>query len=326
MDDRQFPSWLRRPTMMAANSMYLLAVAGSSLGGVALVALAEFFTGGPLTRDAALAQSVVLELLFFLLPTVVYAARHRGVHLALRLNPPPLPLMVLGALAGALMALLGQALGTWWVLLIEALGGRPISNDWLVPGDVDHLIRMAAPIAIVPGVCEEVLFRGTILGAWERGGSRRAIVASALLFAAMHPLSGLPVYVLAGLMLGYVAVASGSLYVSMAMHATYNLTALGVALYADRMMRAMDPAAAAAPVDASSYVVLAIGGLVLAALFFGAMLPFIERMRQRRLAAPPPDSTREGMDWPEYIVLAVGIASAALMYALELYQMFGPAV
>jgi sodium transport system permease protein len=88
--------------------------------------------------------------------------------------------------------------------------------------------QVALLAALLPAVCEELAFRGHILTGLHRGGHKwRAIVISALLFGFTHGvLQQTLAAALLGVVLGYLAVQSGSILPSMVFHAAYNLLAL----------------------------------------------------------------------------------------------------
>ena len=82
-------------------------------------------------------------------------------------------------------------------------------------------------LAVVPAICEEVAFRGYILSGLLRGNTTRsAIVLSALLFGFMHVLLSLFQQffnaALLGVVLGYLAVRSGSLLPGIVFHLLHN--------------------------------------------------------------------------------------------------------
>lgn len=87
------------------------------------------------------------------------------------------------------------------------------------------LIQMLKSALIAP-VCEELFFRGYLLGALDRFGRRRAALASALCFALAHGVSvgGLAVHTLLGLLLALIVLRAHSLYAAMLVHGCYNLT------------------------------------------------------------------------------------------------------
>lgn len=79
-------------------------------------------------------------------------------------------------------------------------------------------------IAVVPALIEETVIRGIILQPLRKYGDKYAIIASALLFAVMHGnMVQIPYTVIGGLLLGYLAVITGSLWPSIVMHFINNL-------------------------------------------------------------------------------------------------------
>jgi sodium transport system permease protein len=79
-------------------------------------------------------------------------------------------------------------------------------------------------LAVSPGVCEELVFRGAFLGLLRRVMSvRAAVVLSSVLFALIHlsVFRLLPTFLL-GLLLSALTLASGSLLPAILMHAVYN--------------------------------------------------------------------------------------------------------
>ena len=83
-------------------------------------------------------------------------------------------------------------------------------------------------IAVVPAVCEELAFRGFILSGFRHlGHKRRAILYSALLFGVAHGiLQQSLIASLVGMVLGYVAVQSGSIVPCMVFHLCHNALAI----------------------------------------------------------------------------------------------------
>jgi len=92
-----------------------------------------------------------------------------------------------------------------------------------------HFEAIALPllfclIAVLPPLCEELLCRGFFLSAMlPRRGEAAAIALSALLFALLHmEVYRLPGTFLAGVMLGYVGVRTGSVLAAILFHMVYN--------------------------------------------------------------------------------------------------------
>ena len=79
-------------------------------------------------------------------------------------------------------------------------------------------------VAAVPAVCEELAFRGFILsGCRNLGNNRRAIIVSAIFFGVTHGFLQQSINAcLLGLVLGYLAVKSGSLLPGVVFHFLHN--------------------------------------------------------------------------------------------------------
>lgn len=82
-------------------------------------------------------------------------------------------------------------------------------------------------IVILPGICEESLFRGAVQGTLERLGTRRAIIITALLFGFYHlnPWVFLPAAFI-GAVYGYIVVKTGSIIPAMTAHMINNAAAI----------------------------------------------------------------------------------------------------
>jgi ABC-2 type transport system permease protein/sodium transport system permease protein len=98
-------------------------------------------------------------------------------------------------------------------------------------------------LGIIPGVCEEVFFRGFLFGGLrEYVSGKGTILATAILFGLFHlvlaggaaPERLLPSTIM-GLILGWVRWKSGSLIPGILLHATHNSLLLGIAKNRDEL-------------------------------------------------------------------------------------------
>ena len=91
-----------------------------------------------------------------------------------------------------------------------------------------HLVWIFFALALTPAICEELLFRGFILGRFlETGQPGQSLMMSSLLFGIFHRnLSTLLPTTLAGIMLAFAVWRTGSLYYSIVMHAVINTWAI----------------------------------------------------------------------------------------------------
>ncbi len=78
-------------------------------------------------------------------------------------------------------------------------------------------------IVIIPAVCEELFFRGVVLAEYRSLGEGNAIILSAVCFAMLHfSVSGFPIYLFIGLLLGVVTAVSRSVLPAMFLHLLSN--------------------------------------------------------------------------------------------------------
>ncbi len=132
--------------------------------------------------------------------------------------------------AAALLALFVRPLGLSLAEGIQYL--YPVSSEMESQlGEMGHLLKSAPNawlpfllIAILPAFCEEIAFRGFVLSGLRRVGHKWwAIGLSSVAFGLVHPILQQQIAAAAvGMVLGYLAVQTGSLLVCMVFHAMYN--------------------------------------------------------------------------------------------------------
>lgn len=323
----------RRPSLKLGAGLYLWAVA--SLIGFSLFTprLAAWLMGlfpGMGQQALSLAATAIYYLPCVLLPACL-TARYAGSPEAARLGGmrPLSMLAVVGlALAGLLLV---QYLSVLWLMLLEALRIPYTSAALALPQNTQETMLMVLSIGVLPGVCEELLFRGAMLGAFERLGTKKAIWMTAILFTLWHgSLAGVPAELLTGLLLGYVAFAFDSVYAAITYHTVYNTALVLVNVYA-----------AAAPVTAEEEALLAastfeaVGGWpgVLALAFYTALLIWAmrgflrvaeHRRRMRGIRAVP--AGRETLPGAAKLALAVAVLIMAGIYALDIVALLSGGV
>lgn len=86
--------------------------------------------------------------------------------------------------------------------------------------------------AVIPAVCEEIVFRGVIMSSFETCGIDVAVIGTSVLFAAAHmSLEKLPVYLFSSIILCFVTYVSRSLLSAIVLHTVYNISALTLNSY-----------------------------------------------------------------------------------------------
>jgi membrane protease YdiL (CAAX protease family) len=260
------------------------------------------------------------QLAVFLLPALA-ATAGSNLRLApyLRLRRARPGLVVLGALAGAagyvtsgaVMAIAQRLLPRGWVETfdIARLFEAPTWERWALAG----LAALAAP------VCEELTFRGyvqTTLALRRRPGA--AIAAGALLFATIHldPVR-FPALLVLGGVFGWLTWRAGSIWPSVAAHATNN----GIA--AALLLATGPPDRGDVPTVSQLAGTLALGAVALAL--------FLARYRAATPSPPPAsealslaDPSSPSIAWsPRRVPTALAVAALAAVASLLLIGLAG---
>ena len=168
---------------------------------------------------SAVALSTAGTLLCFLLPALaglfLLDGDQRGL-IALRALSAQhvLCLAAAGALFVGPAALLAELPGA-----ALRLCGAETAQAAAVTPDSALFLPMLLQSALLAPICEELFFRGYLMGAFAKAGRGRAIAAAALLFAAAHGVDAafLPRFLL-GCLLGGMARRTGSILAPMLMH------------------------------------------------------------------------------------------------------------
>lgn len=210
---------------------------------------------GPPGRRAVL-WAIVLLFAYLVLAPPLQAALGPGGHAAAQVGLLLLPALALprlvgvplsrafplrrptpGALAATLLVAAGAALVSLNLLALQQLLlPVPEALPWglrrTLPGlERGGLLPLLLAAALLPGLCEESLFRGALLGAFRsHWGPGRALLLAALLFAAMHfsVYRFLPAFG-AGLAFGALALAVRNLPLACLCHALHNGLVLSAA-------------------------------------------------------------------------------------------------
>lgn len=214
--------FIRRPTIFAANAFYWAMAALFALMQTGLAPLYWFLTGlwNINANGYMAAVHVLMNLGCMLLPVGVYILSRPDERESLRLRGAGAMQLALSAVTAGAGFLAANLLTTVWMLFLESIGLNASEASVAFSGNMALDLLL---VAAMPAVCEELLFRGVIMGAYERRGTWKAIWISALLFAGLHgSVTGFPAQLLLGVVLGYAAASTGSLVCSMAIHGVYN--------------------------------------------------------------------------------------------------------
>ena len=318
-------NWVRRPNLLAGTGMYLLAIIGVFVSGIVLALLYQLIPGiSP--QWQLLISTVLIEFGIIGLIPYVHMRRHPGVEKSYRFNRPSVATLLLVAVLAVVVTLCSYALTALWSVFIESLGGTLLPDDMPVPTNAGELVFLFVLIALIPAVCEEFLFRGALLSAWERRGKARALVVSSLLFALMHgSIIALPAHIMAGFALGAVVLISDSIYSGMLFHFIYN----GFMVWNSyRAAQVEMPSDSGVPIDMLNALGGAQGLALLIqelALLLGVCALLLWGLKKANAKKERPAlkmRDRSPLGWREVLVLMAAAISVIALYALDLLTIF----
>jgi len=182
---------------------------------------------------------IITEYLIILFPVVYYLNR-RGYNLKefLRLNRLTLKqikYIVLIVIFSYPIAVFLNYIG----ILFLSRFGRIMPNPIPIPSNIKEYLLSFIVIALTPGICEEVMFRGMIMRTYEVYGRKKAIILSAVLFGLFHfNLQNLLGPIFLGLMFGVLVSKTKSLLSSIVGHIVNNTVALTIGFLSNDIQKA----------------------------------------------------------------------------------------
>lgn len=314
----------RKPSVFAASFLFLLAGMGKLVGEY--VAWPFVFLAGRLFGGVdAGAQSQLTQFLYYILfvalPVMLYARRDPGIASHLRIEPLKGRVAALSVLTAAVAVLFINCVSQLWFILVQCMGSTIPASGVAVPTTVRGLASAVILSAVLPGICEELLFRGLMLSAWEERGSLRAVTTVSLLFTLLHGnLLGIPSEFICGVLLACIVISSGSLFAGMVFHTVFNSTLLIASYWA----RTVETGAEAAYTGALSLLPFLLG-----ALLFGSILMFLMRrfralrLRDGRKTFGVPPCPERPVRMSELIVQISGVIVASVWYVIDLFRISG---
>ena len=196
----------------------------------AICILLLLFVGSPLQTVSLKIGLAATLLLLILLPAVLFTLWKKvPVAEGLRLRPVSPAVLLLSLLYG----IGGLSIGVAIALGLEKMG-VPAMNLGLGAemNSTGAFLMMLLVGAVLPGICEETLFRGVIQGVLERRGKWLAVIVTAVLFGLFHmdPIRVVAASVL-GLLFGWLTIRTGSLIPAMTGHFANNATSFSVSYF-----------------------------------------------------------------------------------------------
>lgn len=220
--------------------------------------LAFLIVGGFAQKKELYTGILITEYLIILLPNILFL-KIRGYSLknVLKLNPITMKQGLFTVLTMVFAYPMAVFLNYVMMLLLNSVSdnlptGVPIPSSW-----PEYWLALFV-IAITPGICEEVMFRGTMQSAYGRLGEKKALILSSLLFGLFHfNLMNFMGPAFLGLILGVIMIKTKSLYATILGHALNNGIALSIGFAASGMMERLEEVASGTPQLPSGFEAIA---------------------------------------------------------------------
>lgn len=201
--------------------------------------LARF--GDQIQEKYLLISLLFSQLVFVIAPPVLYTIWHNyNVSRTFQLTPIPFKIVWLTIVTtGAASVLIGILAIFQQKILPHSQNYREFWEQVLQQFQQTPFILTFALVAILPGICEELFFRGFLLqGIRKKFSDRFSIVLVGVLFGLLHfdPYRFFPVTLL-GIFFGYIVVKTGSIFPGMIAHMTNNTLVLLLLVYATQKVQ-----------------------------------------------------------------------------------------
>jgi sodium transport system permease protein len=207
---------------------------------------------GPLLQELHLLIGLVItELAFIVAPPLLYTIRYKY-HLSQTFQIAPIPFKTVWltvVTTAAAFVLIGVV-----AMFQEQIFPRPQNYQELWEQVLKQfhqipLILTFALVAMLPGICEELFFRGFLLhGIRKKLADRDSILLVGILFGVFHldPYRFCPVTLL-GILFGYMVTKTGSIFTGMIAHITNNTIAILISYAAQTFQKRNLPLALSSP-------------------------------------------------------------------------------
>jgi len=166
---------------------------------------------------------VIIQIAFVFVPTFIYIVWYKpNLIKTFKINKISFKNIILSILIMLFAMPIAGMLNAIIILILNFFG---IVNQPLVfeTNTINQLYINIFVVALIPAIFEEIAFRGVIFKAYEKLGTKKAIVISAFLFALMHiNIQSLVGTFILGLVLAYLVYKTNSIFSSMIGHFTNN--------------------------------------------------------------------------------------------------------
>lgn len=142
-------------------------------------------------------------------------------------KPVSVPLMLSAVFFGFLICLAGNYITNLFTSAMDSIGITLTAPEIPVPSGIPGRIIYAISVAVVPPLVEEFAMRGAVMQPLKKYGRWFAIIASSVVFAALHGnFIQAPFAMIAGIGIGYAVCVTDSIWTGVLIHFCNNFYAV----------------------------------------------------------------------------------------------------
>ena len=296
--------------------LFLIAAAGLIAAGFLSRQLADVLPKQPQINEFCV--NLIYYLPFLVLPVIVSIRRRPEAAASMRPEPVNVWSMIYIGVLAVLSVFLVSDISLIWCIPLQKLGFDVFKEQMTVAASPEALVLSVFTAAAIPGVCEELVFRGVVLSGFEDEGSARAVRMSALLFALLHgSLTGFPGQYVLGVVIAMLVISADSIYAGITFHTVYNATVM-ILEFLQRDL----PAEVACPSD----IVTAVGGwagvllLAVEVVLIGWMLKFslnVFHMRGHLKGVRIVPDKKRRFQWDEKTLLIAALVIVVILFVSD---------
>ncbi|WP_353092552.1 CPBP family intramembrane glutamic endopeptidase [Tissierella praeacuta] len=211
---------LKRNSILEVNFLYLI------------LGLLLCFVGSIVQDREIYSGILITEYIIILLPNLIYLkSKGESLKKSLRLNRISLKQALYVILITIFSYPIAIFLNTL-VITILSFFGELLPSSVPLPENMRLYFLSIFIIAFAPCICEEVMFRGTIMNAYNKIGKKKAIIYSAFLFGLFHlNLQNFLGPMFLGIIFGIIVYKTNSIYSSMLGHLLNNSIAMTIGYF-----------------------------------------------------------------------------------------------
>lgn len=323
---KEVPAPEKRPSRLNALTLWLIAAAGLFLSS-----LLSLWIDPVLSDLSPHLRLLLYDLLYYLpfiaLPVFLLAKRTQGLCFAYRPNP----ISLFDTICIAILALLGvffvNDLSILWCIPLQRLGFDVFSSSIPSAANTAELALSVLYMAVLPGICEEFLFRGAIFPAFEAEGSKRGMLLSAVLFTLLHgSVTGAPIQFILGVILAVLVFWTDSIYAGLIYHTVHNAASILLQYIQDHAVVATEAAAETADLLTTIGGMSGLALLIVEVLISGGLIFISLRMFKIRglfRGVTLKTGKKEPLRRREWAALLGGLALCLVFYIIDMLSMLG---